>query len=185
MTLIQTDAAINNGNSGGPLLNSCGQVIGINSAKMGSSYGSATVEGLGFAIPITEAKVIIDDLINNGYVTGRPKIGVSTYDITEAYAKYYDTPMGLYVQSVSEGGAADKAGIKHGDIIIEIEGEAVTTADEMHKIRDQHKAGDTITMKIYRDGEEIELELTLEEDVTNKTAKTDIPFSPEDPTHNN
>lgn len=185
MALIQTDAPINEGNSGGPLLNSCGQVIGINSAKMGSSYGSATVEGLGFAIPITEAKVIIDDLINNGYVTGRPKIGVSTYDITEAYAKYYDTPMGLYVQSVSEGGAADKAGIKHGDIIIEIEGEAVTTADEMHKIRDQHKAGDTITMKIYRDGEEIELELTLEEDVTNKTAKTDIPFSPEDPTHNN
>ena len=125
MTLIQTDAAINSGNSGGPLLNSCGQVIGINSAKMSSAYGSASVEGLGFAIPISDAKIIIDDLINNGYVTGRPQIGITTVDVTEAYSRYLNIPMGVYVQSIQKDSAAEKAGLQIGDVFIDIEGEAV------------------------------------------------------------
>lgn len=165
MTLIQTDAAINNGNSGGPLLNSCGQVIGINSAKLSSSYGSssATIEGLGFAIPINEAKVIIDDLINYRYVTGRPQIGISTSDINEAYSAYLGLPMGVLVQSVQEGSAADKAGIKVRDVIIDIEGTPIKTAEELNKVKNQYKAGDTITITVDRGGEDIELEITLQE----------------------
>ncbi len=163
MTLIQTDAAINSGNSGGPLLNSCGQVIGINSAKMSSSYGTASVEGLGFAIPINDAKAIIDDLINKGYVSGRPQIGVSTVDITETYSSYLGLPMGVYVRMVAEGGAAEEAGIKEGDVIIGINDEAIATADELNNIKNQFKAGDTVTLKIYRNGQDLDISLVLQE----------------------
>ncbi|MDE5854428.1 MAG: trypsin-like peptidase domain-containing protein [Ruminococcus sp.] len=161
MTLIQTDAAINQGNSGGPLLNSCGQVIGINSAKMSSSYGSATVEGLGFAIPINDAKTIIDDLINNGYVSGRPQIGISSVNIDEAYSSYLGLPMGIYVRAVGENSAAEEAGIRVGDVIIGINDEAVTTTDELNSIKNRFKAGDTITLKIYREGEDIDISVVL------------------------
>ncbi|HBB19004.1 MAG TPA: peptidase S1 [Ruminococcus sp.] len=177
MTLIQTDAAINNGNSGGPLLNSCGQVIGINSAKLSSSYGSnqATIEGLGFAIPINEAKVIIDDLINYSYVTGRPQIGISTSDITEAYSSYLGMPMGVLVQSVQEDSAAEMAGMKKGDIIIDVEGTPIKTGQELNKVKNQYKAGDTITITVYRSGEDVELEVTLQEahNVTGEGAKAE------------
>ncbi len=164
MNLIQTDAAINSGNSGGPLLNSCGQVIGINSAKMSSSYGSATVEGLGFAIPISDAKVIIDDLINYNHVKGRPQIGITASDVTEAYASYFNIPMGVYVRTVEEGSAADLAGLQIGDVIIDIEGEAITTSDELNKVKNKYKAGDTITLTISRNGQDIQVELTLQEE---------------------
>lgn len=165
MTLIQTDAPINSGNSGGPLLNSCGQVIGINSAKISSNYssGSASVEGLGFAIPITEAKVIIDDLINYNYVKGRPQMGITTRDITEAYSNYLNIPMGVYVWTVEPGSAAEEAGLRKGDVIIDVEGEPVTTADELNKIKSQYKAGDTITLTVNRNDMDIKITLTLEE----------------------
>lgn len=163
MTLIQTDAAINSGNSGGPLLNSCGQVIGINSAKMSSSYasGTASIEGLGFAIPINDARTIIDDLINNGYVTGRPQIGITAVDIDEMYSSYLGLPMGIYVRSVAEGSAAEMAGLRTGDVIIGINDEAVTSMDELNAIKNQFKAGDTITLKVYRDGKDIDISLVL------------------------
>lgn len=188
MTLIQTDAAINSGNSGGPLLNSCGQVIGINSAKMSSSYGTASVEGLGFAIPINDAKAIIDDLIGKGYVSGRPQIGISTVDITETYSSYLGLPMGVYVRMVAEGGAAEEAGIKEGDIIIGINDEAIATADELNGIKNQFKAGDTVTLKIYRNGQDIDVSIVLQdahdemnhersEDET-KAADSDLPIQP-------
>lgn len=188
MTLIQTDAAINEGNSGGPLLNSCGQVIGINSAKMSSSYGKASVEGLGFAIPINDAKTIIDDLIIKGYVSGRPQIGISTVDITETYSSYLGLPMGVYVRMVAEGGAAEQAGIKDGDIIIGINDEAITTVDDLNNIKNQFRAGDTITLKIYRNGQDIDVSLVLQEahDEMNpektedetKAADSDSPIQP-------
>lgn len=161
MTLIQTDASINQGNSGGPLLNSCGQVIGINSAKISSNYGDVTVEGLGFAIPINDARVIIDDLINNGYVTGRPQIGITAVNIDEMYSSYLGLPMGIYVRGVAEGSAAELAGIRVGDIIIGVNDEAVTSMDELNNIKNQFKAGDTITLKINRDGEDIDIPLVL------------------------
>lgn len=161
LSLIQTDTAINQGNSGGPLLNSCGQVIGINSSKLSASYGMASIEGLGFAIPINEAKIIIDDLINYRHVTGRPQIGITTVDITEAYSNYLGLPMGLYVRGVGKGSAAEEAGIRAGDIIIGINDEAVTTMDELNAIKNQFKAGDTVTLKINRDGEDIDVSITL------------------------
>ncbi len=165
MNLIQTDAAINNGNSGGPLLNSSGQVVGINSAKMSSSYStSASVEGLCFAIPIKEAKVIIDDLINYQYVTGRPDIGIiSTRDITEAESRYWSIPVGVFVMSLQADGAADRAGIMPGDVIIDIEGKAVSTGQELHDIKNQYKAGDTISITVTRGGQDIRMKLVLQE----------------------
>lgn len=165
MNLIQIDAAINSGNSGGPLVNSCGQVIGINSAKMSSSYSStsASIEGLGFAIPIDEAKVIIDDLINYKYVKGRPQIGISTRDVSETVSRYYNIPMGAYVAAVEEGSTAEFAGIKVGDVIIGIQGEAITTSEELNEIKNQYKAGEEITLTITRDGEDIDITLVLQE----------------------
>lgn len=163
MTLIQTDAAINSGNSGGPLLNSCGQVIGINSAKMSSSYGSASIEGLGFAIPINEARVIINDLINYKYVKGRPSIGIVTSDISESYSRYLNIPMGVYVREVIEGGAADLAGIEEGDVIIDVEGETITTGSELISIKNKYKAGDSITITVSRRGKDIKITLILQE----------------------
>ncbi len=161
MKLIQTDAAINSGNSGGPLLNSCGQVIGINSAKMSSSYGSASVEGLGFAIPISEAKTIIDDLINYGYVTGRPQIGIQTQDVSDTISRFYGIPVGVYIVSVSEGSSAEFAGIKEGDVIIGAQGEPVKNLEELNEIKKQYKAGDEITLTISRQGEDEDIEITL------------------------
>lgn len=168
MKLIQTDAAINSGNSGGPLLNSCGQVIGINSAKMSSNYSSsASIEGLGFAIPISEAKNIIDDLISYGYVTGKPQIGISCVDVDELYSRYYNIPQGIWVREVEEGSAAEKAGIKVGDVIIGIEGEAVSSIKEMNEIKNKYKAGDEIALTISRSNEDIEIKLVLQEVTVN------------------
>ena len=177
MNLLQTDAAINEGNSGGPLLNSCGQVIGINSAKMSSSYGNASVEGLGFAIPISDAKEIIDDLINYNYVTGRPKLGISSVDVTEADSRRFGAPMGAYVINVEEGSAADLAGIKVRDIIIDVEGETVSSTSQLNTLKNKYKAGDKIKVKVNRNGEDITLEVTLQEDTSNKTGK-DQKFDP-------
>ena len=163
MTLIQTDAAINSGNSGGPLLNGYGQVIGINSAKMGSTYGSASVEGLGFAIPISDAKDIINDLINYGYVAGRPQLGITGVDVTEAEAQRFNLPQGVYVYNVSENSAAYEAGIRQGDIITAIEGTTISTMEELNEIKNGYNAGDTVKISIYRSGGSIDLDLTLQE----------------------
>ena len=164
MTLIQTDTAINNGNSGGPLINSAGQVIGINSAKMSSTYsGEATIEGIGFAIPMSEAQVIIDDLINYGYVTGRPQLGITCQDVTEAVSQAYHIPVGAYVVSVTEGGSADAAGLQPGDVITAIQDQKISTTEELNNIKNEYKAGDTITLTVVRSGSEMTVDVTLEE----------------------
>ncbi len=165
MTLIQTDTAINSGNSGGPLLNSYGQVVGINSAKISSNYasGAASVEGLAFAIPISDASEIIDDLINYGYVVGRPQIGITSTNVDAEMAQRFNMPEGVYVYSVTPGSAAEAAGIRQGDIITGIQGETVKTTDELNKIKDEYDAGDTITLTVVRSGETLELSLTLME----------------------
>ncbi len=164
MTLIQTDTAINSGNSGGPLINSSGQVIGINSAKMSSTYSdSASIEGIGFAIPMSEAKVIIDDLINYGYVTGRPQLGITCQDVSEYVSQAYQIPVGAYIISVTEGGAADQAGLQPADVITAIQGEEITTTDELNEIKNEYNAGDTVTLTIVRNGQEMSVDVTLEE----------------------
>lgn len=148
--LLQTDAAINPGNSGGALVNKYGEVIGINSIKM-SETG---VEGIGFAIAISEAKPIIDDLMNSGYVSGRSLIGVT---ITESRN-------GLTVYSVSAGSGAEKAGIKEGDLIVKADGKAVNTSDALNEIRDEKKPGDFITLTVIRNGELTDIAVQLSED---------------------
>ncbi|WP_124100395.1 trypsin-like peptidase domain-containing protein [Ruminococcus sp. Marseille-P6503] len=159
MNLIQTDASINSGNSGGPLINAYGQVIGITSAKVSSTYG----EGLGFAIPIDEATPIIDDLIQHGYVTGRPTLGISGENVTDVYSQYYDIPKGFFVRSVESGSAAEEAGIEVNDIVIGIEGNLIESIEEFNEIKEKYKAGDKITVSVYRDGEIIDKEVTLGE----------------------
>ena len=159
-TLLQTDAAINEGNSGGALVNAYGEVIGINSVKMASTG----VEGLGFAIPSDIAKPVISDLIEYGYVTGRPVIGITGRNITEEMSQYYDLPVGVYIQAITEFSAAEKAGLRPGDVIIQCDGQTVETVDELNEIRDQHQVGDTLTLTIVRNGQRMEVSVTLEED---------------------
>lgn len=158
--LIQTDAAINPGNSGGALVNNYGEVIGINSVKM-SSEG---VEGIGFAIPIDEAKPIIEDLKTSGYVTGRPVIGIAGRDVTEQDSKYYNIPVGIYVYQVSKYSAAEQAGIQAGDVITKFNGEEVKTSDELNDKKEKFKVGDTVTLTIVRNGETKSVDVKLTEE---------------------
>lgn len=159
MNLIQTDASINSGNSGGPLINAYGQVIGITSAKVASTYG----EGLGFAIPIDEATPIIDDLIAHGYVTGRPTLGISGENVTDVYSQYYDIPKGFFVRNVESGSAAETAGIKVNDIVIGIQGKLIESIEEFNEYKQDYKAGDKIKISVYRDGKIIDKDVTLGE----------------------
>ena len=157
-TVIQTDAAINSGNSGGALVNSQGQVIGINTLKV-----SATgVEGMGFAIPINSAKPIYEDLIQYNKVR-RPYIGISGRDLDQATAQRNNLVEGVYVVSVEEFSAAEKAGIKAGDVIIRADGTDVKTMDELNAVKNTHNIGDQMTIVVNRNGEEKELTLTLQE----------------------
>lgn len=166
MNLIQTDAAISPGNSGGALINKYGEVIGINSVKLVDD----AAEGLGFAIPMNEAVPIVSDLTNYGYVKGRPMIGVSVREITAELAYYNNLPVqsGLYIMSVTEGSGAYKAGLTRGDIIIKFDSSPVTTATQMNKIRDKHKAGDRVSVTIVRNGIQKNLNVTLTEDMSGK-----------------
>lgn len=156
--LIQTDAAINSGNSGGALVNSYGQVIGINTLKL-SGDG---VEGIGFAIPINSTKDIYTQLINDGKVK-RPYLGIGCIDIDEQKSEYYNLPIGIYISEVEDFSAAQKAGLKPGDVIIAVDGTTVTTRDELDEIKYSHSIGDKITLKINREGKEMDIELTLAE----------------------
>lgn len=164
MNLIQTDAAINSGNSGGPLINKYGQVIGINSSKMSSSYyGEASIEGIGFAIPSDEVSKIVDDIMNFGYVTGKPQLGISCQAVTETISQMYNMPMGVYVVDVTENSAAAKAGLKKGDIITAVDGTEVTTSEELTAQKNLHSAGDEIELTFIRNGEEMTATVTLDE----------------------
>ena len=160
MNVIQTDAAINEGNSGGALLNSQGKVIGINSAKIAASG----VEGLGFAIPINDAWPVVEQLIKYGYVRGRPYIGISGKEITSIYASYYGIPKGIYVTDVIAGSAAEKAGIRRGDIIVAMAGKTVETVQDLDKIKESYKPGDTVTVTVDRNGKKVNLSLTFGEE---------------------
>ena len=157
-TLIQTDTAINSGNSGGALVNSKGEVIGINTLKMSGSG----IEGMGFAIPINSAKPIYEQLIQYNKVK-RPYIGISGRDLDEKTAKANNLVVGVYVLSIDEFSAAEKAGLKIGDVITAIDGKTITTMDELNEIKNTHNIGDEIKLKIYRNGSEKEISVTLQE----------------------
>ncbi len=157
-TCIQTDAAINSGNSGGALVNSEGKVIGINTLKL-SGTG---IEGIGFAIPINSTTDITSQLIQYSKVK-RPFIGISGIDLDETTAKKYNLVVGVYVKSVEDFSSAEKGGLKAGDVIIEADGKSIKSMDELNEIKNSHQIGDTMKLKINRDGSEKELTLTLGE----------------------
>ena len=162
MNLIQTNAALNNGNSGGPLINCYGQVIGINTMKMSNFYSSSTtVEGIGFAIPIDTAKPIIDELIEKGYVSGRPAIGIDGETLPATYRIYYRLPEGIYVTRVYASSDAAAKGISEGDIITAINGIDVTTMEQLNRVKNQFTAGQTVTLTIYRSGSSYDVEIIL------------------------
>ena len=157
-TLIQTDAAINSGNSGGALVNSEGKVIGINTLKL-SGTG---IEGMGFAIPINSTTDISSQLIQYSKVK-RPYIGISGMDLTESTAKANKLVVGIYVKAVDDFSAGEKAGIKIGDVIIEADGKKITKMDELNEIKNSHQIGDEMKVKVNRDGQEKDLTIVLGE----------------------
>jgi len=157
-TCIQTDAAINSGNSGGALVNAQGKVIGINTLKLSGSG----IEGIGFAIPINSTTDITSQLIQYSKVK-RPFIGISGIDLDETTAKKYNLVTGVYVKSVEDFSSAEKGGLKSGDVIIEADGKTIKSMDELNEIKNSHQIGDEIKLKINRDGKEKEITLTLGE----------------------
>ena len=159
MTLIQTDASINPGNSGGPLLNKYGQVVGVTSNKI-SADG---FEGLGFAIPMTTVKPIVEELIENGYVSGRPLVAVSVRTVSQMAAAFYNLPQGLMVDLVASDSNAAAAGLQQSDIITHMNGQRITSVSAACTVRNRFKAGEEITLSVYRGGGTVELTFALNE----------------------
>ena len=161
--MIQTDASINPGNSGGPLLNLYGEVVGIVSAKY-STNSSTTVEGLGFAIPIDDLTAIISDIMENGSVTNKPYFAITAGSMTESMAAQYriDIKEGVFVYSVEEGGAGDRAGLRLGDVITKIDDTPITSYEDLTGIKKHYRAGDTATLTVFRNGEYITTEITFD-----------------------
>lgn len=157
-TCIQTDAAINSGNSGGALINSDGKVIGINTLKL-SGTG---IEGIGFAIPINSATDVINQLKDHQKVL-RPYIGITGINLDEQTAKRYKLEVGVYIKSIEDFSPAEKAGLKAGDVIVKAEGKSITTMDELNEIKNSHQIGDTITLTVNRNGSDKDITVTLEE----------------------
>ena len=164
INMMQTDAAINPGNSGGPLFNMKGEVIGITTAKYSGSTGSgASIEGIGFAIPIADAMGMTQDLIDHGYLRNQAYLGVTVRDLTSDIASVYSLPMGSYVDSVTEGSCAEKAGILPKDIIIGVGDYTVEGNSTLQSALRKFKAGDTTTITVYRAGATVELTITFDE----------------------
>ncbi len=159
MTLLQTNTAINEGNSGGALFNRYGQVVGITNMKMMSSYSS--IEGIGFAIPSATVCEIVNALMRDGEVKGRPAIGITVGAIPENAASKYELPEGLYVSAVSEGSDAKAKGIKPGDIITAVNGTPVTATEDVNDIKNQYSVGDELIFSIWRNGETMEITVVL------------------------
>ncbi len=164
INVLQTDAAINSGNSGGPLFNIYGECIGITNAKYSNNGSSqASIEGIGFAIPIHDVMDMVTDIIEKGYVTGKPNVGIIMEEVSDEAIKRYGIPDGAYIAAVLEGSCAQKAGIQEGDIITAIGDEAVTTREGLKAAVKTHKAGETVEFTLYRDGETLTVTVTLDE----------------------
>ena len=179
MKLLQTDCTVNSGNSGGPLFNQYGEVIGIINAKYSSgtstfSSNEASIEGIGFAIPINDVQTILSDLMKHGYVTGKPYLGISVSTVSSVTAQQYSNmKVGAYVNSVTSGSCAEKAGLQVGDIITQVDGKDITTSAELIDAKNTHKAGDEMTLTVYRDKDYTTLKVTLDEQKPNSDEKQD------------
>lgn len=161
--MIQIDCSINHGNSGGPLFNSYGEVVGIVSAKY-SSYSNTTVEGIGFAIPINDVVALVEDIMTNGYVTNKPYLGITPQTMTAQLAQQfrYSVSEGVFVCAVDEGSAAEKAGLQMGDVILKMDDRAIASYEDLVAAKKGYSAGDTVTLTIYRAGETMEVSLTFD-----------------------
>ncbi len=161
--MIQVSAAINPGNSGGPLFNSYGEVVGIVSAKY-SSYASTSVEGLGFAIPINDVIAMVEDIMENGRVTNRPYFGMTASSVNANYAMQNGLAVstGVLVNSVEDNGAAAKAGLKSGDVIVKVGDKTIASMKDLNAAKKSYKAGDTVTITVNRAGSEQELTITFD-----------------------
>ena len=159
--MIQIDASINPGNSGGPLFSAAGEVIGIVSAKY-SSYASTSVEGLGFAIPINDVHAMINDIVSNGYVTNKPYFAITGYTVNASMAQQSDLVEGVYIYTVDKGGAAEKAGLRVGDVITKVDELEIKTLEDLTAAKKSYSAGDTVTLAIYRNGEITDVRFTFD-----------------------
>jgi serine protease Do len=159
VNMFQIDAAVNSGNSGGPVYNAAGQVVGIVTAK----YSAAGVEGIGFAIPISDAAHIANQILEHGYVADKAYMGIQCSTVSSAAAEAYDMVEGAYVKTVNEGSAAEKAGLQPGDIITALDGKTVSGSSELTSMVRQYHAGDTAEITVSRDGEEVTLTITFDE----------------------
>ena len=177
INMIQTDCVINSGNSGGPLFDQYGRVVGITSAKYSNNgdTSSASIEGIGFAIPINDVIDMIQDFIQYGYVTGRPSMGITAVEVTEDYAKAFGWPAGVYVNGVNEGSCSETAGLKQGDIITKLGDTEVTTVAELNAAKNQFKAGESTTLEVYRSGETVTLNITFDEEKNNTQTQQQDP----------
>jgi serine protease Do len=164
LTLMQTTAALNTGNSGGPLVNCYGQVVGINTMKIGDYASEGGVEGLGFAIPITSVQTILEQLASKGYVAGRPDLGINGQAISTFYQFYYRMPAGILITEVDEGSSAAQQGLRRGDILLTLDGVAVTNLDILQEITYASTVGQELQATIYREGREIPLTLIMGEE---------------------
>ena len=164
LTLLQTTAALNTGNSGGPLVNCYGQVVGINTMKIGDYASEGGVEGLGFAIPITSVQTILEQLASKGYVAGRPDLGLKGQEISTFYQFYYRMPAGILITEVAEGSSAAQQGLRRGDILLTLDGVAVTNLDILQEITYASTVGQELQATIYREGREIPLTLIMGEE---------------------
>jgi len=163
MTLIQTNAALNSGNSGGPLLNCFGQVIGINTLKIGNFVDTAGVEGIGFAIPSATVKVVVDQLIRQGYVSGRPTLGIRGESVSLFYQRYYMMPAGLFITELDPASDAAAKGIQTDDILMSINGTYISSMEDLNYVLYGCTVGQTVEAVIYRAGRQYLVTLTLSE----------------------
>ena len=163
MTLLQTNAALNAGNSGGPLINCYGQVIGINTMKIGDYMSDAGVEGLGFAIPSTTVKTVVDQLIGQGFVSGRPYLGFRAETVSNFVQMYYRLPRGVYITEVDSGSSAHAQNIAAGDMLLSLDGQQITDTDMLEQLLYQYSAGDTVDAVVYRNGKQYAVKLTLDQ----------------------
>lgn len=174
--MIQVDASINPGNSGGPLMNLYGEVVGIVSAKY-SSYSDTTVEGIGFAIPISDVQTIITDIMDNGQVTDKAYMAIKAGSMTEQMAAQYNinVTQGVFVYAVEKGGAGEKAGLQLGDVITKLNDTEITSMSDLSMAKKGFKAGDTVTLTVWRGGQEITLSLTFDEQPQTTGTEDDSP----------
>ena len=183
MNVLQTNCTVNSGNSGGPLFNQYGEVIGIVNAKYSNSGTStaASIEGIGFAIPYNDVQKKVTDLMEYGYITGKPSLGITVSTVSPLDEQRFNMPVGAYVNSIVPGSCAETAGVKQGDIITGVDGSDITTFEELVNAKNRHSAGDEMKLTIWRGGETIEITVVLDKLAPQKDTPAQDNTQPQQP----